>query len=68
MFVSATRTVESQKPEDRWFRYSLDLGPAFDAAKAMGSRTLLDVPAATPAKAEKPEAAKPAAKPKAKKK
>jgi hypothetical protein len=46
VFDPVSRTLESQHADDKWGRYSLDLGPVFDAAAKLGPRKL---PAAQPA-------------------
>lgn len=59
-YDAATRTLHAQYVEDKWARYAWDLGPAFDAAKEMGPRTLPapPEPSAAPAKPAKVKGAK----------
>ena len=44
VFDPVTRSLQSQHPEDKWARYALDLVPAFEAAKAKGPRTKVEMP------------------------
>ena len=54
VYMPETRTIESQRAEDQWHRFSLDLGPVFAAAKALGPRAKLEVSAAPAKKAKAP--------------
>ena len=46
LFDPAARAVDVQYPKDTFARYALALGASFDAARKLGPRTLLGVPAA----------------------
>lgn len=41
-YEPASRTLRAQFKEDKWAQYAWDLGPAFEAAAALGERTLLE--------------------------